>query len=123
MTELYPPVPYVTGATLNRYQGRTVRLLGSLSQTHPDGTRFTIDTVDGASITIIRLPGSPPIPSNTTTNNNNTTKQWAVVTGVVQPGELSVQENIVDWVESEVDQGFAKQVIGAMQKMPALFAA
>lgn len=113
MTELYPPVPYVTGASLSRYQGRTVRLLGRLSQSHPSATRFTMDTVDGASITVTRLPGAPAVPSG----------GWVMVTGVVQPGELSVQENIVDVVESDVDQAFAKQVFMAMQKMPALFTA
>lgn len=114
MTELYPPVPYVTGATLSRYQGRTVRLLGRLSHLHPSNTKFTLDTVDQASITIHRLPGSLPMTPE---------KRWVVVTGVVQPGELVVQENIVDWVEGEVDVGLARGVIGAMQRMPALFAA
>jgi hypothetical protein len=117
MTEIYPPVPYVTGATLNRYQGRTVRLLGRLTQCHPDNTRFTIETVDNASISITRLPHSTPFPAADVGR-----RPWLMVTGVVGHGDLTVQENIVETVDGEVDAGLARQVVIAMQKMPALFA-
>lgn len=120
MTELYPPVPYVTGATLSRYQGRTVRLLGRPTQSHPTNARFTMQTVDSATITVIRPPACTPLHD---IDSNGGGSGWVVVTGVVVPGELTVQENIVDVVEGPVDGAFAKQVIMAMQKMPALFAA
>lgn len=117
MTEsAYPPVPYITASTLNRYQGRTVRVIGKVTQRTPDHSRYTLETVDGGSLTVHR-------PHNTVASNDPPGAAWAMVTGVVQSGDLSLQENVVDWLEGpDVDCRLAKLVIQGMQKLPALFA-
>lgn len=109
MTE-FPPLPYITASMLNRYKNRTVRILGRVSQQASDNSRFTLETVDGAVVTVLR-----PQPTAVKTG-------WACVTGVVDADMLALRENVVDWIEGDVDSGLAKAVILSMQKLPALFA-
>lgn len=114
MTE-YPPVPYILASQLNRYRGRTVRVLGRVTQTTSDGSRFVLETPDGGSVTVTR--SMPPGQST-----NPKPAGWALVTGTVQAEDLSVLENVTDWLAGEVDAGLAKSIIGNMHKLPALFA-
>jgi hypothetical protein len=111
MTE-FPPVPYITASMLNRYRGRTVRMLGRVTQASPDGSRYSLETPDGAVLSVTR--------ANPRTDGMRA--GWACVTGVVHPDQLCLQENLVDWLEGAVDGALAKSVIEHMQKLPALFA-
>ena len=48
-------MPYVNAALLPKYVGRTVRLIGRLSQASPDGQRLQVEAADGGTVIISRL--------------------------------------------------------------------